>query len=140
MKDFSRDRKQIQFQIDGDVFDCRPALAADVLLDFTERFNALEKDSDGTSSRSVLVDVLKEVLQPSSFERFRMRMADRDNPVDMPQTNSIIEWVFEEYGLRPTQPSPDSSTGQPSPGSGTNSMENTPDAVSISVTSPSTGS
>lgn len=135
MKDFSRDRKKIQFKIDGDVFDCRPALAADVLLDFVEQFDGL-KDDTGKESRKVLVGVLQEALQPDSFTRFRERMADRDNPVDLPQTNQIIEWVFSEYGLRPTRPSPDSPTGQPDPESGMNSTESALDAVSISVASP----
>jgi hypothetical protein len=139
MKDFSRDRKQIQFKIDDDVFHCRPALAADVLLDFTERFSAIKED-DGAESRAVLVSVLEEVLQPDSFARFRERMADRDNPVDMPQANAVIEWVFEEYGLRPTQPSSGSPNGQPGPESGMNSMESVPAVVSISVDSPSTDS
>jgi len=140
MKDFSRDRKQIQFKIDEDVFHCRSALAADVLLDFTEKFNGIKDEDDASQSRAVLVDVLKEVLQPESFEQFRKRMADRDNPIDMPQANDVIEWAFSEYGLRPTQPSNGSPNGQPSPESGMNSMESVPAVVSISVDSLSTDS
>lgn len=140
MKDFSRDRKKIQFKIDDDVFECRPALAADVLLDFTEKFNGIKDEDDAAQSRAILVDVLHEVLLPASFDRFRERMADRDNPVDMPQANEVIEWVFSEYGLRPTQPSSDSPNGQSSPASGMNSTENAPAVVSISVDSPSLAS
>lgn len=140
MKDFSRDRKQIQFKIDGDVFDCRPALAADVVLDFTEKFSAVSEEDNGAESLKILLGVLEEVLQPVSFTRFRERMADRDNPVDMSQTNDIIGWVFEEYGLRPTQPSNGSSPGQLSPESGTSSTGSAPAVVSISVDSPSIAS
>lgn len=136
MKDFSRERNKIQFKINDDIFECRPELAADVLLDFTEKFGAVKEDGDGSDSRAILTEVLEEVLQPPSFTRFRQRMADRDNPIGMVQVNQVIEWVFEEYGLRPTQPSDISSPGQPDPGSGTNSMESSPDEVSISVGSP----
>jgi hypothetical protein len=136
MKDFSRERNKIQFRIDDDIFECRSALAADVLLDFTVKFGSVKEDDPGTESRAILLDVLEEVLQPPSFSRFRQRMADRNNPIELPQVNQIIEWVFEEYGLRPTQPSDTLSPGQSSPGSGMSSTESAQDVVSISSGSP----
>jgi hypothetical protein len=53
-------------------------------------------------------------------------MADPEQPIDLNQVNSIIEWVMGEYGMRPTQSSESSADGLPAPELGTTSTENTP--------------
>lgn len=61
-------------------------------------------------------------------------------PIELDQVPDILDWIMGEYGMRPTQSSADSSDGQSSPASGTNSTENTSDVELISATSPSTDS
>lgn len=61
-------------------------------------------------------------------------------PIELDQLPAILEWIMGEYGMRPTQSSGDSSDGQSSLASGTNSTDSTSDVELISANSPSTGS
>lgn len=61
-------------------------------------------------------------------------------PVELEQITEILDWVMGEYGLRPTKPSGDSSPGQSSPESGTNSTDSISDEESTSPNSNSTDS
>jgi hypothetical protein len=136
MKDFSKVRKPLQFRIDDDVFDASPAIPAQVLIDFTEQIT----DADPTKMSpkqqvSLLAGMLEIVLMPKSLRRFKERMADIENPVELSQINDVVEWLFEEYGLRPTTESSSSSNGGSPPGTGTTSTDSTPVGELISAAS-----
>lgn len=135
MRDFTKQRREIKFKIDDDVFEVAPALPAGVLMDFATDFQKLDKESGEDQKRSMMT-ILETVLVAGSYQRFTQRMQDRLQPIDLEQVNDVIEWIMEEYGMRPTEPSEDSSGGQPGPASGTPSTENTPDVASISSDSP----
>jgi hypothetical protein len=82
--------------------------------------------------------VFELVLIPASFDQLRARGKDRTNPVEIDQLSDIVLWLLEEYGLRPTQLSSNSSPGPENPASGTNSTDSTPAAASTSSPSLST--
>lgn len=140
MRDFTRERKKIEFKIDDDVFTAKSPIPAQTLIDFAKQFTSLSTASTVEDQLSAFNGVLELVLMPASLERLKVRMSDPDEPVAIEQIEEIITWLFEEYGMRPTEPPSDSSDGPASPGPGTNSTENTQDVVSISLDSPSTGS
>jgi len=119
MKDFSRKREKIEFQVDEDVFEAAPAIPAGVLTQFVVKFSGVE-NLPASERVKAFGEVLEMVLKPESFERFLRRLEDRERPIDINQLNDIIVWLMEQYGQRPTMPSPDSSSGQPNPESGTN--------------------
>lgn len=126
MKDFTRERKPIQFTIDGDVFEAKSPIPAQVLLDFAAKFSSMTEDSPIDEQLDAFKNVLDLVLKPDSLKVFQARMSDVDNPIEVAQVEEIIEWLFGEYGLRPTELSEPSLPGSDSPDDGTNSTENTP--------------
>jgi hypothetical protein len=135
MKDFSKARKPIEFEIDGDRFDCVPAIPAQTMMDMTAEFSAMD-DNDPTQAIKAMMTVLGQLLLPASFALFEQRMKSQEKPIEFPQVNEVIMWLFGEYGMRPTEQSSDSADGLQLPESGTTSMGNTPDVVSISPPSP----
>jgi hypothetical protein len=139
MKDFSRTRKQILFQIDGDTFEAASAVPAEILVEFANRFNDVStKNSSPSELFEALMGVFELVLLETSFDKLRTRGRDRANPVEIDQLSDIVLWLLEEYGLRPTQLSSNSSPGPENPASGTSSTDSTPAAVSTSSPSLST--
>lgn len=141
IKDFSKARKRLQFRIDDDVFEASPAIPAEVMISFAERFTSADPSKLTVKEQvGIFRDVLEIVLLPESMAQMRKRMADAAAPVDMEQLDQIIQWLFEEYGMRPTQESSSSSSGDSPPVPGITSMASSPELVSISASSPSTGS
>lgn len=130
-KDFTKKREEISFTVGADTFVAYPALAAQTLLDYATKLQGQNTD-DATVLVSVYKDVLANILEPDSYERFLERMADRMDPIDPAQLDEIVTWLFQEYGLRPTQQSEPSADGLSSPEPGTGSTESTPVEVSIS--------
>jgi len=140
MRNFTKERKKIEFQIDDDVFTAKSPIPAQTLIDFARQFTSLSMASSVEEQLAAFDAVLSLVLMPASLERFRVRMNDLDEPIAIDQVEEVITWLFEEYGMRPTELPSGSSDGQPSPESGTSLTENTQDVVSISLGSPSTAS
>lgn len=141
LKDFSKKRKRLQFTVDDDTFEAAAAIPAEVMIQFAERVSTSDPSAMSPKEQvGIFREMLETVLLPESMAVMRKRMADPRNPVDMEQLDSIITWLFEEYGMRPTQESSNSSVGDSVPEPGTTSMAPTPETVSISAASPSTAS
>lgn len=141
LKDFSKKRKRLQFTVDDDTFEAAAAIPAEVMIQFAERVSTSDPSAMSPKEQvGIFREMLETVLLPESMAVMRKRMADPRNPVDMEQLDSIITWLFEEYGMRPTQESSSSSAGDSVPEPGTTSMAPTPEMVSISAASPSTAS
>jgi hypothetical protein len=139
VKDFSRKRKQLVFRIDDDVFEAAKALPGKTLARFAARFADIEK-TPVDKQLDAFADALGMVLLPESNALFQKRLDDLENPIELEQASDVIQWLLECYGLRPTEPSSDSSTGPSSPGSGTSSMDAAPPQASIPATFQPTGS
>ena len=141
LKDFSKKRKRLQFTVDDDTFEAAAAIPAEVMIQFAERVSTSDPSAMSPKEQvGIFREMLETVLLPESMAVMRKRMADPRNPVDMEPLDSIITWLFEEYGMRPTQESSSSSAGDSVPEPGTTSMAPTPEMVSISAASPSTAS
>lgn len=133
MRDFTKERKKLEFKIDDDVFVAASAIPAEVLLSFAREFAGMDPETTTVDQQlRAFEGVLDIVLTDESLVRFKERMNDKLLPIDMEQIEQIVTWLFEEYGLRPTEAASTSSDGQPNPDSGTNSMEERQLAVSAS--------
>jgi hypothetical protein len=105
--------------------------AAQVITRVLTRLRDLPDDA------SVTAESIRNLLQPVATKA----PAEAGYvPIELDQLPVILEWIMGEYGMRPTQSSADSSDGQSSPASGTNSTDSTSDVELISANSPSTGS
>jgi hypothetical protein len=141
IKDFSKARKVIQFRVDDDVFQAVSAIPAEVMIQFTEALSSADPTRMSPKEQvGILRGVLDLVLEPKSLARFKERMADVTNPIEMDQINDIVTWLFEEYGMRPTVESVSSANGGSPPGPGTGSTEFTPAGALTFAPSLSTGS
>jgi hypothetical protein len=139
IKDFSKSRKRLQFRIDGDVFEAAPAVPAEVMISFAEKFTMADPTKMTVAQQvGIFREVLEIVLLPDSMQRMKSRMSDAANPVDIEQLDQIIQWLFEEYGMRPTTESVSSSNGGSPPAPGITSTEIIQGEVLISAASPST--
>jgi hypothetical protein len=133
VKDFTRTRKRLVFRIDDDDFEAATALPGKTLARFAARFANVE-NTPIEQQLDAFADALGMVLLPDSNALFQKRLDDLEHPIELEQASEVIQWLLEEYGLRPTEPSSPSSTGQPSPASGTSSTDGQQPAVSIPAT------
>lgn len=134
IKDFSH-RVNVQFKIDDDVFEGIPDLPALDLVQFIGELSRIS-ETDNMREQTVLFEKLfRLMLVPESADRFVARMGDREKPISLQQIQDIMPWMLGEYGLRPTEPSSDSTSGSEIPDDGKNSMETVQPAALTSVPS-----
>jgi hypothetical protein len=138
-KDFSKAREPIEFTIDPDTFTAYDTIPADDLIDAAVKLQELA-GADTKAQYGAYRELLELTLEPVSYQRFVARLSSKTNGIDLQQLDDVSGWLFEQYGLRPTPPSGNSSDGPPAPGSGTSSTGSTPPLELISVSSPSTAS
>lgn len=118
--DFSSPRRVLKFRVDEDVFEAAPDIAAELALDYADKVEKLT--GDGTSmaqQKEIIHSLFRMVLFPESAERFIERLSDQQRPIGQQKIANITRWLFEEYGLRPTESDSVSSTGSESPAAGT---------------------
>lgn len=133
-RDFSRPRKRLTFTIDGELFEAAPVLPGDIYAEFVTRYNDTAATETYQQQHDLLKSALGLALMPESYDRFSARMKDKTNPIDDDQMADVILWLLEAYGLRPTKQSSPSSSGLPSPESGTSSTDAPQPQVSIPPT------
>lgn len=133
IRDFSRKRERLVFRIDDDEFEAAKALPGKTLARFAKRFADIEK-TPFDEQLNVFADALGMVLLPDSNALFQKRLDDLTNPIELEQASDVIQWLLEHYGLRPTEPSSDSSTGPVSPAPGTSSTDAQQPQASIPAT------
>ena len=139
-RDFTRPRKRLNFTIDDDTFEAASVLPGDVFAEMVALHNLAVDAKTFQDQHDLLKKALQIALLPESWERFAVRLKDKERPIDDDQTSDVVIWLMEEYGIRPTQPSQPSSDGPSSPESGTSSTESTQPAESTSEPSPPTDS
>lgn len=124
--DFSTRRRSIRFRVDEDVFEAAPDIATDLALDYAEKVEIIgSRTATADEQKDVIHSLVRMVLFPSSAARFIERLGDQKNPIGQAKVGEIFRWLFEEYGLRPTESDSASSTGSVSLDAGTNSTVNT---------------
>lgn len=137
IKDFTKVRKKIQFQVDDDVFHAASTIPAETMIQFTEGFTSMDPSQMSPAQMvSSLRQVIEFCLLPDSIGKFKQRMSDPENPIDMEQLDQIVQWLFEEYGMRPTDEPSNSLSGGSLPAPGTTSTVSTQGVASISAASP----
>jgi hypothetical protein len=129
--DFSSGRRSLKFRVDDDVFEAAPDIAAELALDYGDKVERLTgEESSADDQREIIHSLFRMVLFPESAERFIARLSDQRNPIGHQKIIKITQWLFEEYGLRPTESDAASSTGSESQDAGTSSTGTTSDAAS----------
>jgi len=135
-KDFSKPRELIEFTIDQDTFHAHPGIPAETLMEYGAKFEGADMEKSTVLEKlAVYKDALELCLDGPSFQRFTARLRDTTNPIDGDQLDQVLTWLFEQYGLRPTQPSVASSDGPSLPDAGTGSTGSIPGEVLISEVS-----
>lgn len=129
--DFSSRRRSIKFRVDEDIFEAAPDIAAELALMYSEQVERLDdKTATADDQRNAIHALFRMVLFPESAEKFIARLSDQRNPIGHQKITRITQWLFEEYGLRPTESDAASSTGSESQDAGTSLTATTPDAAS----------
>jgi hypothetical protein len=99
------------------------------LIEFAQLMEEL--DEVKTSGSPELFTALVELtLEDESAARFIARMSDKADPIGLTQIMDLMPWLMEQYGMRPTKPSEDSSAISTNPDGGTNSTAAAPEQVS----------
>lgn len=120
--DFTRRRDTIKFRVDDDVFEAPPDIAAELALRFVDDAGRLDDDAATHAEQvAVIHNMFRMILTPDSAERFIARLSDSTNPIGVDTFQRVTSWLLEQYGLRPTEPGSDSSSGSDNPDTGTNS-------------------
>jgi hypothetical protein len=71
-----------------------------------------EKMSVTGGRASAVYEFFDSIMMPESAAKFRERgQIGVANPIGMRAITEVIPWLMEVYGLRPTQPSDESSDG-----------------------------
>ena len=124
-KDFTKKRVPVFFNIEGERFDCAPAVPIDDLQEMVKGFGEVTAENIADALRAFF----EKVMDEATAARLSSMMKDKKNPLDMEQAKEIMEWLLEVYSLRPTEPSSESSTGSATDGGGTPSG----DGLSVEV-------
>lgn len=126
-RDFSSDRPDVVFTIDGDVFYGPGNLAVLSAVDLANHVQDL-----ATPTRQTIVDIINLILYPESAELFIARASSPARPISQQQLTDVMTWLLEKHGVRPTEESSDSSTGSHNLVTGSSSTDAGSDAASTS--------
>lgn len=135
IKDFSFSIEPIPFTINDDLFNAAPELPLGV-LQMATKISSSQVQELGIEP---VLEVFDEILLDDSATRFRARVFDKAKPISMQRhIMPILNWLFEEWGLRP--PAPSEPSLATSDGTGTSSTDGAPSEESIPSTSDSSDS
>ena len=136
IRDFFIDETPKQFRVhrDGEVFEAPPALGPGQLVELVDVLKTMGSLAGGAtdpeSARAAIQSigrVFSELLDEETGPKFVALLTDRKKPVDLKrQLMPILQWLLEEYGLRPTTASPASSNTSTPTDAGTNSTDGPP--------------
>jgi hypothetical protein len=111
----------------GNHFVCVPDIPLGILQQ-VKNFRNLEGQITETGDLEPILRLFDELLDESSAQLFRMRVADKT--IGVKRISKIIPWILEEYGMdRPTQPSSPSLTGSSDGETGSSSPAGAPSGV-----------
>jgi hypothetical protein len=118
-KDFGKtqsveDYEPLGFSLNGEEFQCRPALPGAMLLDFVRKADA----ESGGAAAEAIIQFMEEALEEPDQERFTAMIRDPDIIVEVETLGEIAGWIVEQYTSRPTKPRSRSAAGRKKIGSG----------------------
>lgn len=112
VKQFSTNRRTIEFKIDDDTFYATGSVPAGVMREML----SIQGDMNSSSSSEqydLMIKIFEHLLLKDSLELFKYRLNSADNPIDLSVLPDVIEWlVGEATGQRPTRQPSDSIDGQ----------------------------
>jgi hypothetical protein len=108
MKDFTKKREPVWFRINGVDLRAKPAVGM-ATVQRVMTVNESLKSGTEADKLSKLAELFGLLLHSGSVDAFNTVMADEDDPVDTDQLTDMLNYVMEKQGLRPTQPSTESS-------------------------------
>lgn len=113
IKDFTITQKTVSFKIDDDIFEAIAVLGLTQMQDVIVTAGSINELTHAGDTDAIL-RVFDSILTEGSAKRFRERAMSKDHndALDVRrQLIPILQYLLEEYGVRPTQPSLDSSSG-----------------------------
>lgn len=155
--DFTPERRRPTFKIHGETYYGKIEVPTGPMLKYSARMEHLD-DADTETQVRETMGMFRLMLVKDSADRFIghlhlvpadaddatiERIADEadgdDDAIGIETYMHTQEWLMEQYGMAPTQPSSESSDGSPtSPGDGSRSTESSSGQASTSSPSPST--
>lgn len=137
--DFTITDVNIRFRVDDDVFEAVPDIPLPLLTQMAG-VSQLDQKSLASDSGTTLMDkmmvVFDGILTEASARRFRERVEDRQRPIGIKTVLKIFPWLLEQYGLRPTTPSAESSDSSDGQATSTSSTAGAPSEASTTSVSP----
>lgn len=121
IKDFTIEWKRIRFRIAPHIYEARPMLGPALMqrmVNIGKTLGSGGEDRDIEASLEGVYSIFSELLLPDSATTFNAELA-ADKIDIQKQLIPVLFWLLEQYGVRPIQPSPDSSAGSPSETGGT---------------------
>jgi len=109
-KDFTPDADDPPtFKVHGNTYVCLPDIPLDSLADMSD-LNAEDLSSKDKLAKTI--DFLVGCLTEESGHVFReSTQRGAPHPIGVKTLQSLVPWLMEQYGLRPTQESSESSDG-----------------------------
>lgn len=158
--DFTPTKERPGFKIHGQTYWGKIEIPTGIMLKYSARMAALAKKGDDLSEEEDLLETLamfRMMLLRESADRLiqhfhmvpdgatdedmeRIAQESEDDPdyIGFETFMKLLPWMMEQYGMAPTEPSPESQTGSaPSPDDGSNSMGASSVTESTSSPSPS---
>ena len=108
MRDFSKPREEIWFKINGVKLRAKPAIGM-ATAQRVMRLRDEMKNVTDDGKLSKMNELFTLLLHSASVVDFANVVGDEDDPVDPEQLSDMINYIMERQGLRPTQPSTESS-------------------------------
>jgi|SRR5690349_13067450 len=121
IKDFTVRDTTIKFKIYDEIFEASPELPLGMMQQMV-KLRSLRDTVDEVGLDGVL-DIVDMFILDESMERIRQMVNDKRKPFGVRHLQEIVPWLLEQYGLRPTQPSSNSSTGSLDGETGTSSTD-----------------
>jgi hypothetical protein len=134
--DFTPTTQAKRWRFYDDVFELAPELPIAVALRYQSKVaHMAEGKLTGDEQLELMTEVIEWGLVKKDRTRFRRLFSDEaEHPLGLTTFNRLLPWMFEQFGLRPTEPSPESADGSPSPDGGMNSTVSWP--VTVLTSSP----
>lgn len=98
------DKEPLKFALEGEEFECIPAVPGKVLLNLVANSN----DDDGAAMAKTIESFFRIVLTEESYERFDALTIDPKKSVSVETLGEIVAWLVGEYSGRPTEGPEDS--------------------------------
>jgi hypothetical protein len=92
------DFEPLNFSLNGQTFNCRPAIQGQTMLQFVSDADS----NDGGKAASALYKFFEQALVTEDYPRFAEMLVSEEYIVDLSLLGDIAGWLVEEYTSRPT--------------------------------------